>query len=241
MTQRSTHGLTPAPNRTSVSHVLDELREAISSGELPPGTRLIERDLADRFQLSRGPIREAVRALSYEGLVTVRPNRGAVVSAIAAEDVLEVYVLRAVLGSVAIRQLIGADMVTENVVSRLRKLADHAKKASVRGKQASLVDADLAVQQGIMDACGLRRVASRFVETTTEVRMFVATSGVRYVDVDQILKEHDALLAAIRAKDAHLAETLWHERMHTAVKEFLALTPDGETIANDRPWLWQLL
>ena len=120
MTRPSTSGLTPAPNRSSVKHVLDELREAISSGKLPPGTRLKERDLAERFELSRGPIREAVRALAYEGLVTVRPNRGAVVSSINAEDVLEVYVLRAVLGSVAIRQLIGAGLVTGSVMSKLR-------------------------------------------------------------------------------------------------------------------------
>lgn len=224
-----------------VRHVVEELRQAIVSGQLAPGARLVELELADRFEVSRGPVREALRALSYEGLVTLRPNRGAVVSSVSAEDVLEVYVLRAVLGSVAIRQLVGAGLVTPEVVARLRSLAAHAKRRTVRSRQSSLVQADLAFQQAMVDACGLTRVATRFRESTAEVRMFIAASGIRYTDVDHILHEHDELLAAIEAGDSDLAAGRWHDRMQTAVREFLALIPDGEAIAEQRPWLWQLL
>ena len=231
----------PAPSRTAVRHVVDELRKAISSGRVAPGTRLIELDLAEQFQVSRGPIREALRELSYEGLVTLRPNRGAVVSSLTAEDVLEVYVLRAVLGSVAIRQLIGAGLVTDEVIGKLRALAKEARKRSNRISQPRLVECDLAFQSAIIESCGLPRVASRFRESTVEVKMFIAASGIRYTEIDRILADHDDLLAAIEARDPDYAADLWHKRMRNAVREFLELVPDGEAIEQKRPWLWQLL
>jgi DNA-binding GntR family transcriptional regulator len=231
----------PASNRSAVRHVVNELRKAISSGRLPPGTRLVELGLADQFQVSRGPIREALRVLSYEGLVTLRPNRGAVVSSLTAEDILEVYVMRAVLGSVAIRQLIGAGLVTGEVLDRLRALAARARKQSNRSRQDRLVECDLAFQSAIIESCGLRRVTTRFRESTAEVKMFIAASGIRYTEIDQILADHDDLLAAIEARDADRADALWHKRMHTAVREFLELVPNGEAIEQKRPWLWHLL
>jgi DNA-binding GntR family transcriptional regulator len=231
----------PAPSSSAMRHVVDELRKAISSGRLPPGARLVEISLADQFQVSRGPIREALRVLSYEGLVTLRPNRGAVVSSLTAEDILEVYVIRAVLGSVAIRQLIGAGLVTDEVLDRLRALAARARQRSNRSRQDRLVDCDLAFQSGIIESCGLPRVTMRFRESTAEVRMFIAASGIQYTNVDQILADHDDLLAAIEARDVDRANALWHKRMHTAVREFLELVPDGEAIEEKRPWLWQLL
>ena len=231
----------PAPSRTAVRHVVDKLREAISSGRLAPGSRLVEQDLAAQFQVSRGPIREALRELSYEGLVTLRPNRGAVVSSLAAEDILEVYVIRAVLGAVAIRQLIGAGLVTPEVLEKLRALAERARKPSNRTSQARLVEYDLIIQSAIVESCGLPRVAARFRESTVEVKMFIAASGIRYTEVERILTDHDELIDAIEAGNSKEAADLWHRRMRIAVQEFLELVPDGEAIEQKRPWLWQLI
>jgi DNA-binding GntR family transcriptional regulator len=154
---------------------------------------------------------------------------------------LEVYVLRAVLGSVAIRQLIGARLVTDAVIEKLRALAKEARKRSNRTSQARLVDCDLAFQAAIIESCGLPRVAARFRESTVEVRTFIAASGIRYTDINGILADHDDLLAAIEARDPDYAADLWHKRMRRAVREFLELVPDGEAIEQKRPWLWQLL
>lgn len=231
----------PAPASSTVRHIVAELRKAISSGRLAPGTRLVEADLAAKFAVSRGPIREALRELSYQGLVTLRPKRSAVVRSLTAEDILEVYVLRAVLGSVAIRQLIGASLVTEEVIDNLQRLADRAKMKSNRTRQAKLVECDLAFQTAIIESCGLPRVAARFRESTAEVKTFITASGIRYTEIDRILADHDELLAAIKAGDPDHAADLWHKRMHTAVREFLELVPGGAAIQEKRPWLWDLL
>lgn len=237
----STTEFEPAPKSTTVRHIVAELRKAISSGRLAAGSRLVELDLATKFDVSRGPIREALRELSYEGLVTLRPKRSAVVRSLTADDILEVYVLRSVLGSVAIRQLIGAGLVTDDVVGNLHTLAERAKKKSNRTRQAQLVECDLAFQSAVIESCGLPRVAARFRESTAEVKTFIAASGIRYTKVDRILADHDDLLAAIKAGDPDQAADLWHQRMRTAVHEFLELVPDGAAIEEKRPWLWHLL
>lgn len=230
-----------ADNSSVVAHIVEQLRQAIISGAVPPDSRLVELDLAQRFEVSRGPIREALRRLELLGLVTLRPNRGAVVRAISAEDVLEVYVLRAALGVVAIRQLIGAGLVTDDVAARLKTLEEKARRKSTRRRQALVVECDLAFQSGVIDACGLPRVIVRFAETTDEVKLFVTTSGIVYPDFDQIVEDHAHLLTAVLDKDADRAVALWRARMRTAVEEFLALIPNGKQLAERRPWLWELL
>jgi DNA-binding GntR family transcriptional regulator len=77
--------------------VAERMRAAILSGELAPGAKLIETELADRFGTSRGPIREAIRELAREGLVSELPRRGTQVSMLTAQDLSEVYAVREAL------------------------------------------------------------------------------------------------------------------------------------------------
>ena len=92
-----------ASSVTAQELVLGSLREAILAGVLSPGARLRQEDLAERFGTSRIPVREALRALEYEGLVASEPNRGFTVTELDADDVEEVYDLRIVLESHAVR------------------------------------------------------------------------------------------------------------------------------------------
>lgn len=229
----------PAPPGL-IQHAVAELREAITSGRLRPGDRLIEQDLAAQMQLSRGPVRQALRELSHEGLVTLRPNRGAVVSSVSAEDVLEVYALRAALGSLALRHLVGSRRAPQ-AVKDLRALAARARQPSVRSRQNRLVKSDLALQQAIVDASGLRRVAMRFRELSGEIQLFITALDITYRDIDQILDEHDALIDAIEAEDAPRADRVWRTRFRRAVEEFLAAIPRSHEVADARPWLLSAL
>jgi DNA-binding GntR family transcriptional regulator len=231
----------PVGSSSMVDNVVEQLRQAIVSGAIAPGSRLIELDLAERFEVSRGPIREALRKLELLGLVTLRHNRGAVVRALEAEDVLEVYVLRTALGVVAIRQLIGAKLVAEEAARRLTKLEQYASRGSGRRQQGVMIEADLAFQSALVEACGLPRIIARFAETTDEVKRFVTTSGIVYPSFDRIVEESRVLLAAVLDRDSDRAVKLWRARMHKAVEEFLELIPNGDLLAKQRPWLWELL
>ncbi len=90
-------------NVTAQELVLTSVRKAILSGVLGPNARLRQEELADVFGTSRIPVREALRALEYEGLVTSEPHRGFTVTALDADDVEEVYDLRILLESEAVR------------------------------------------------------------------------------------------------------------------------------------------
>ncbi len=229
------------PSSTLVEHVSEQLREAIVRGDLPSGSRLVESDLAAQFGVSRWPIREALRRLELLGLVTVRPNRGAVVRTLSADDVMEVYVLRSALGVVAIRQLLGAGLVTPEVAAHLSNLERRARLKSTRKRQVLVVESDLAFQSAIVEACELPRVIARFADTTDEVKLFVLGSGIVYPDVERIVADHEQILAAILDGDVERAVTLWRARIVTAVEEFLELIPNGKQLAERRPWFWQLL
>lgn len=87
--------------------VLAELRKAITSGELPPGSQLVQEDLAHRLQVSRVPVREALRSLTTEGLVEYFPNRGFFVAELSATDLAEVYRLRDIIESEVLVQAAG--------------------------------------------------------------------------------------------------------------------------------------
>src|SRR5260370_25391338 len=80
-------GLAPMTNVESAEHAADQIRDAIITGRYKPGDRLVEKQLTDQLNISRHPVREALRRLSREGFVEVRINRGAVVAPLEASSI----------------------------------------------------------------------------------------------------------------------------------------------------------
>lgn len=217
------------------------LREAIVSGEFPPGDRLVEATLAQRLGLSRGPIRDALRDLAGEGLVVLRRNRGAVVTEIRVEDVLEVYAMRAVLGPLALRQLMSSSEARASLVQQLKVYLRTAKSKEAQADQRVLVEADSAFQTAIARASGLRRIADVFAETSAEAKFFVSALRVRYQDTKLIVAELEQLAAAITAGDLVTAERIWQARFRRAAQEFVEAIAFGPEHAERWPHLFQVV
>src|SRR5215831_4308198 len=118
--------------------VQQELVRSILAGDLPAGSKLNEATIADRLGVSRGPVREAFRALEESGLVRLEKNRGVFVRLIPVEEADEIYELRAVLDEFVGRRL--AQVITPEQVRELRARVDQMEKAAARGD----VDAYLA-------------------------------------------------------------------------------------------------
>ncbi len=93
------------PKSTLRAHVAERLRTAILAGDIAPGTALVETALSQRFDVSRGPLREALRQLIEEGLLVTVPYTGTHVAALSVEDVREIYSLRTVLETFAFEQV----------------------------------------------------------------------------------------------------------------------------------------
>lgn len=93
-----------ASNTTTSEIVLESLREQIINGTLQPQEKLVEAEIAQKFGLSRGPVREALRQLAFEGLVDYCPNKGCTVALLSPQDAYEVFFLRGSLEKLAIQK-----------------------------------------------------------------------------------------------------------------------------------------
>jgi DNA-binding GntR family transcriptional regulator len=195
--------------RTStVEQVADVLRARILRGELPPGTPLREIGLAESMGVARNTVREGVRRLEAEGLVTHRIHRGVVVATLAEPDIHEIFEIRRFVEFEALRRCSAAD------VRRFVELAEGMVAMVPGGEAASIVDADMRFHQAIVDSLGNSRLSAFFANTLAELRIalcFVETGDASvwaplHLEVCRLL-ETGQRLAAIELFTAHFAET----------------------------------
>ena len=217
----------------SAEFAAEQIRKAIISGTLKPGDRLVEQQLTDMINVSRHPVREALRLLAREGFVELRRNRGAVVSALDAASVVEVYDIRMALGKIALTYLLSEEGRLSLIdLKRLETLADNAVKLADLDDQASTVSNDLEFQQAIIDATGLQRTIRYFSELTGDVRRFNNLLGVVYTDRRGDAERYVvALYKALQDRNLPLAERVWEAKFRKATERYLSLiannTSDG--------------
>src|SRR5438128_944967 len=121
--------------------IADALRGEIVDGRLEPGERVLEVDLARRFGVSRQPVREAIRTLEREGLLTSLPNRGTFVTRVSLEDAMAIQDIRAQLEGLAAR--LAVVQLTTADFKRLRELVKDMRSAGRRRAPHDLVALDL--------------------------------------------------------------------------------------------------
>ena len=182
-------------NVTAQELVLASVRDAILSGVLDPGARLRQEELAELFGTSRIPVREALRALEYEGLVRSEPHRGFTVTSLDADDVEEVYDLRIVLESHAIRLAI--PLLTDEDLVELEAL--YAEMTS-----AQSADAQLAARERFYLRLYSVSGRPRLVGLIARLRQEVARA-LRMPTLQHAPSIHEAFFQAIRTADADRA------------------------------------
>lgn len=137
--------------------VFKTLRQEILTGELKPGERLMEIHLANRLGVSRTPIREAIRMLELEGLVTMIPRRGAEVANITEKNLRDVLEVRRVLDALAVS--LACDRITDEEKEQLRFACDTFKRAAETKNVTTIARADVALHDIIIKAAGNDRLA----------------------------------------------------------------------------------
>jgi DNA-binding GntR family transcriptional regulator len=177
---------------TAQDLVLSSMREAILTAALPPGTRLRQEKLAEQFGTSRIPVREALRALEYEGLVTSMPRRGFTVTELDADDIEEVYDLRILLESHAVR--LAVPLITDEDLQILEDLyADMVAAASG--------DDQLAARERFYSRLYSITGRPRLVAQISRLRQEIARS-LRWPTLQHAPEHHERFLEALRAGDA---------------------------------------
>ena len=120
--------------------VYEELKRQIMVGEIAPGTRMMEVDLADEMGVSRTPVREAIRKLEKEGLVTIEPRRGAYASDISAKDMVDVLEVRQDLEGMAAG--LAAQKIAEGDILQLKDMTRRYKEAVEAGDIEEIIKQD---------------------------------------------------------------------------------------------------
>ncbi|APU14387.1 MULTISPECIES: GntR family transcriptional regulator [Actinoalloteichus] len=214
-THPTTSGLAPLTRRSTAEIVAEQLRTAITRGELPPGGQLGEIDLANRLGVSRGPLREAMQRLVQEGLLRSEPHRGLFVIDLDDDDVRDIYRARSAIERAACRRILEGDRAA--AVSRLRAAHAQMATAAASADADALTDADHYFHQTLVSASGSPRL-ERMAETLlVETRMcLLALQGTTRHSGDTI-DEHRGLVDAIEAGDEELLLSSLEAHMTEAV------------------------
>ncbi|MEO6743810.1 MAG: GntR family transcriptional regulator [Caldimonas sp.] len=180
------------------------LRETIVSGELGPGTRLVEHDVAKRLGVSRVPMREAFRVLAGEGLVTIHPNRGAMVSEVSETELVELFTVRALIEGHAAARL--AAQPEPEVLERLDLMVADMKSA-VRRRRFELYYSQAAeFHDALVRARGGQVLWQMYEQIRRLLRRYQAVMAGLPESPRRSILEHEQILAAIRSGDEALAE-----------------------------------
>lgn len=206
--------MAPARRRGLADEVADRIREAIFSGAYAPGAPLREVELSGTLQVSRGPVREALRALEREGLVHCAWHRGSVVTTLSAEDVAELDSLRGALEDLAVQQVIAH--ASDEDLAAIERAAGVMDRTT---DPHAMVRQDIAFHDAVFAATGHRRLAAAWETIRCQVHLFLLTriglSTEGYLDC--IPQEHHALAAALRARDPQTVLPLFAAHRRHAV------------------------
>ena len=132
------------------------LRKSILTGELKPGERLMEIHLADKLGVSRTPVREAIRRLELEGLVTMFPRRGAEVAQITEKSMNDVLEVRRTLDALCAE--LACDRITEDELTSLKQACDYFEQCVGTKDAKKIAQADVALHDIIVEATGNQRL-----------------------------------------------------------------------------------
>lgn len=212
-----------AQDLTAQDLVLSSLREAILTAALPPGTRLRQEKLAEVFGTSRIPVREALRALEYEGLVTSMPRRGFSVTELDADDIEEVYDLRILLESHAVR--LAVPLITDEDLQVLEDL--YAEMVA-----AASGDEQLAARERFYSRLYSITGRPRLVGLIARLRQEIARS-LRWPTLQHAPEHHGRFFESIRAGDADGAAaqlTSHYRRVAILIRRYLR-----DASATERP------
>jgi DNA-binding GntR family transcriptional regulator len=186
----------------------DVLREEILNGTLAPGSRLLEIELSERLNLSRGTIRSALQQLVYEGLIVQFPYRGCVVAGLTAQDAWELYTLRSALESLAAR--LAATSIRADKANQLKTALQQLKAAANQGWK-EVVEADFALHKTILNLSEHHRLQAQYQIISSQIQLYIASCNALNPDLEEIIQQHESLVAAICSGDAELAEKIARE------------------------------
>lgn len=199
--QTATPAFAPA-HGAMVSVIVEQLRNDILAQRIRPGTRLVENDLTRRFDVSRGPVREALRRLAAEGLIDHNPNRGAVVKRLTRAEMTELFQIRIELEQLAAR------LAAQAASAEKRAAFEAAIQPIYRDgprEAGSYFPENSTFHEAVMELAGNRQLAELNNRLQFALIMGQVGDALAPEVLDASVREHRAIAAAILSRDAERA------------------------------------
>lgn len=213
----------PVMNRpeTLRGQVESFLRDAIMNGRFAPGERLVERELCEMLNVSRPPLREALRRLEAERLIDIVPHRGPVVASLDEREARELYTLRALLEGFASSEF--ARLADDRQIATLGDSVKNLHKIARLADRQALLKGKAQFYDVLLDGCGNRLIKDVLLGLLSRINVLRATSFANPNRLPDSLAEIDELYARIKARDAEGAQR--QAVLHIQNAEKAALAP----------------
>jgi DNA-binding GntR family transcriptional regulator len=198
--------------------------DEILSNRLPPGTVLNEVALARSLGVSRGPVREAIGRLASEGLVNVRPRRGAVVASLTREEFLEAYQVREALEVMAIRLAVAR--IDDAGIAELERLTAEMEAYAEREDVDRFFQANAAFHAAIVEASGNQKLRNVYRQVVGQMGRYQMRSLVLRGTLRRSIQEHRAIVRAVRRRDADRCAHLLSEHIRVPQRRLESASDD---------------
>lgn len=190
----------PIRRRSLHEELIVMIRELIVGGQMPPGSKVPEMELCDRYGVSRTPLREALKILATEGLVVLEANRGARVTQITREDLDEVFpvmgALEALAGELACRN------ITDDEIARVRHLHDEMVGHFRNTRLKEYFAVNEMIHEAILNGARNATLSAQYRSLATRVRRARFIANMTDARWAQATAEHDIIIESLEARDA---------------------------------------
>lgn len=204
-------------SRSEVAY--QQLKKAIQSGQLSPGTRIRETEIAERFEISRTPVRDAMRRLEADGLISYLPRQGAVVSKLDHQETMELYDLREILEGTA--AAFAARHASAAEIAELEDLV--ASETSIQDQPDKLADLNRIFHAVLYRAAHNRYLERALINLRDSMALLGGTTLRVAGRYDTAHGEHDAIISAIARRDPVAAESAARAHIRNAQRARLKL------------------
>ncbi|MBZ4655281.1 MAG: transcriptional regulator, GntR family [Peptococcaceae bacterium] len=200
--------------------VYESLRAAILEGKLKPGERLVEKDIAEKFNISRTPVREALRKLEIEGFLEYIPRKGDIVKAIDKGEIKEIYAIRKALECLAISSVI--ENITAQEISQLEQLLADAEQLEKEGKPDKVFEASQRFNEVLLSASKMPKLIGLINNMKEQLERLRRITMSRTERRKEVIKEHKAILQAVVARDYDKATELVVKHLEASMQTLLS-------------------
>jgi DNA-binding GntR family transcriptional regulator len=211
-------------NLTLWQRVHRVLSDEILSNRLPPGSVLQEVALAQSLGVSRGPVREAIGRLASEGLVNVRPRRGAVVASLTREEFLEAYQVREALEVMAVRLAVAR--IDDAGIADLERLTAEMEEYAEREDVDRFFQANAAFHAAIVEASGNQKLRNVYRQVVGQMGRYQMRSLALRGTLRRSIQEHRAIVRAVRRRDADRSAHLLSEHIRVPQRRLESASDD---------------